>query len=96
MAQVQTIICGWSIRFKEADYSLDELEFLTHEYYKDLVDEITASELDQVAGEAQKHCKFFPKVADLLDKKLPEEKEQTKEEWARSIGVTGPIVGWDK
>ena len=68
--EVQETMAGWSIRYREAGYSPGQLEFLSEEYYDDLIDEsISSASFKVISRIVRKRCKFFPKVADILEAK---------------------------
>ncbi len=68
--EVQAVIGGWSIRYREAGYDPDQLEFLVEEYFEDLSDEqVTSGQFQAAIKIARRRCKFFPKVADILEAK---------------------------
>lgn len=66
--EVQEVMAGWSIRYREAGYTPDQLEFLTDDYLEDLADEqVTSNQFQEAVKLVRKRCRFFPKVADILE-----------------------------
>jgi len=68
IAEVQKAVIGWNIRFREAGYSQDQLEFLADDYFEDMVDDgVTSEQFKAAAKIVRKKANFFPKVKEILD-----------------------------
>lgn len=59
---------SWSIRFKEAGYTPEQLKLLAVEYHQDLVEEqVTPAQFDEAAKIVRRRCKWFPKFAEIME-----------------------------
>lgn len=58
----------WSLRFRETFLTPEEIEILSSEYLEDLESEnVSVKQFRWAAKHASKRCRFFPKMADILD-----------------------------
>lgn len=64
--QVRTALFSLSLRFKEAGYTVDQLELLSREYHEDLGG-ITAEDFDVAIKEGRRDWRWFPKIPDIRE-----------------------------
>lgn len=65
---VKRAVYSWSIRFKSAGHTLDQLSRLSTEYLEDLQSEgVTLRQFEAAALSVRKRCRFFPSMADILE-----------------------------
>ncbi len=68
---VARVVATWNIRFREAKYAPEQLDLIAREYYEDLVElNFSNASFTRAAKHARKHCRFFPKIADLIDARV--------------------------
>lgn len=61
-----------SIQYPETGYTIPQLKILSIIYFEALVDEMSSEDLDAAVKEAIKECKFFPKIAHLIEARQKE------------------------
>lgn len=64
---IQQAVLSWSVRWKEAGYTPEQLKFLIREYAEDLKDEyVSTKEFNYAVRSVRKSCTYFPKMTDIL------------------------------
>jgi len=59
---------AWTLVFRENTYTKDHVEIMSDMYHETLVDaEVTYRQFTHAVLQANKVCKFFPKIADIMD-----------------------------
>ncbi len=68
MADVQMALVRLYSHYPESGHDLDGLQQIAADYFEDLTDDRTSQEeFLQVVKLARRRCKFFPKIADIIE-----------------------------